>query len=323
MTRILVRSDVEAVLTLEECIEAVEEAFRAYGEGRLAAPQSLGAHGKRGTFHIKAAMANHFVAKINANFPENRANHGLPTIQGVIYLADVEQGTTLAILDSALITVLRTAAATAVAAKYLSRTDSRVMTLIGCGQQAAAQVAAIATVRSVQKLFVFDLDRDAIAILAEQVKKSHGIDVQTDASLDDAVAVSEIVVTCTSSKEPILQRHHVHSGLFIAAVGADNPAKSELSPELLTQCVVVPDFTEQAITMGDTHHAIEAGLLTRERLHGELAQVICGNVSARSNDDECFVFDSTGTALQDLVAASLAYQRALERGIGLDVAFSV
>jgi ornithine cyclodeaminase/alanine dehydrogenase-like protein (mu-crystallin family) len=152
--------------------------------------------------------------------------------------------------------------------------------------------------------------------------ESLGIDVRAVTALGDAVGQSAIVVTCTTARAAILDAGHLHPGLFIAAVGADNPQKQELTPALLRESRVVVDLLEQAATMGDLHHALEAGVLTRDDVHGELADVICGHVTSRRSGDEIFVFDSTGTALQDVAVSSFAYARALERGAGLEVAFT-
>jgi alanine dehydrogenase len=311
MTRILTQNDIAAVLSLDDCIAAVEQAFRAYGEGRIAPPQSLGVHAEHGTFHIKAALADVFAAKLNANFPDNRRRHGLPTIQGVILVVDPDDGTLLGILDSALITTLRTAAATAVAAKYLARMDARTVTVIGCGVQGRAQLEALKRVRPIERVFAFDADPAAILEGAER-----GVD------LEDAVAQSDVVLTCTTSRTPILDQRHLHPGLFIAGVGADNPEKHELSPALLANSLVVADITDQAAKMGDLHHAIVAGMLTPDDIHGELADILCGRVPARQSEEEIFVFDSTGTALQDVATAAVALSRAAEREIGLEISLA-
>jgi alanine dehydrogenase len=321
MTRILTQADVAALLSIDDCIAAVETVFRDYGEGRIAPPQSLGVHAAGGTFHVKAAVADVFAAKINANFPGNRQQHGLPTIQGVIIVMDIERGTPLGILDSTLITTLRTAAATAVAATYLARTDSRTITIIGCGIQGAAHLEALLRVRPLARAFAYDADSNISLRFAHEMRQRLGVDVAQTRSIADAVAESDIVVTCTPSRSPILDASHRHPGLFIAGVGADNPEKHELAPELLAQSLVVPDILDQAATMGDLHHAIAAGILTRDDIHGELADVICGRAPGRTTDDEVFVFDSTGTALQDVVAASVALSRAVERGVGVEVGF--
>jgi ornithine cyclodeaminase/alanine dehydrogenase-like protein (mu-crystallin family) len=316
MTLILTRPELQALLAPVDCMTAVEEAFRAFGEGRTTPPGSLGLHAATGTFHIKAAMDGIFAAKINANFPENPKRHALPTIQGVIVVMDLECGTPLAILDSALITTLRTAAATAIAAQYLALPEAATVTVIGCGTQGRASLEALRLVRPVRKAYAYD----ASETVAHQFARE--MDAQAVTSFDDAVADSDIVVTCTTARAPILDVHHLHAGLFIAAVGADNPQKQELTPAVLGGSRVVVDILEQAATMGDLHHAIEAGVITREGVHGELADVICGRVRAREHDDEIFVFDSTGTALQDVAVAALALSRASERGSGTEIALA-
>ena len=291
MTRFLTRDDVAAVLTIDDCITAVEEIFRAYGERRLAPPQSLGVHAPNGTYHIKAAVGeNVFVAKINANYPGNPQRHGLPMIQGLIVLYDLDRGTPLAVMESGLITTLRTAAATAVAVKYLAREDAKTLAIIGCGNQGRAHVEAIKRVRAIETVYAFDHHAACEPFIAA-------------ASIEEAVANADIVVTCTPSRTPLLDARHLRPGMFVAGVGADNPDKHELSPALLKESRVFVDILEQAATMGDLHHAIAAGVMTREDVEGELADVICGRVAGRRSEDEVIVFDSTGTALQDLAAA--------------------
>jgi len=288
MTLFLDRDQIIKLLTIDDCLEAVERVFRDGGEAT-----SVGL----GHFHVKAAIVgNRFAVKVNGNFPGNPERYGLPTIQGLIILADAERGTPLAVLDSIEITALRTAAASALAAKYLARADARTITIVGCGTQGHAQLAAMRRVRPIERVFAVDVDEAKAAALGEV------------SSLDDAVRQSDIMVTCTTSTTPFLRREHLHPGMFIAAVGADNPRKSELAPELMAEAKVVVDVLEQAATMGDLHHALDAGVMTREDVFGDLADVISGRV--RTSDDEIFVFDSTGTALQDVAVASLAYERA-------------
>jgi alanine dehydrogenase len=322
MTRLLTRDDVAAVLTPADCLLAVEEAFRSYGEGRAGTPKSVGLHAPRGTFHIKAAMADVLATKINANFPENPSCHQLPTIQGVIVVMDCERGTTVAILDSTLITSLRTAAATAVAAKYLARVDAKKLTVIGCGMQGRATVEALRGVRPIGEVVAYDTDAACADRFAREMTERHRLNVRAVGSVDAAVRAADIVVTCTTARTAILDVQHLRPGLFIAAVGADNPEKQELTPTLLGKTRIVADILEQAATMGDLHHALEAGAVRREDAHGELADVICGRVRGRTSDDETFVFDSTGTALQDVAVASIAVQRAMQRGAGIEIAFA-
>src|SRR5215217_2708984 len=138
-TLLLKRSEVASLLTIDECIAGVEHAFKMYAEGKVLSPKVLGMHTDVGGFHIKAGLMNmgkpYFVSKINANFPANSKQYGLPTIQGVIVVCDGENGRLLALMDSIEITIIRTGAATAVAAKHLSRTDSKSVIICGCGNQ--------------------------------------------------------------------------------------------------------------------------------------------------------------------------------------------
>jgi len=322
LTRILTQADVNRVLTLDDCIIAVEGIFRAYGERRIGGSQSIGFHGENGTFHIKAALGDVLAVKINANFPGNPQQNGLPTIQGLIVVIDSARGTPLAILDSILITTLRTAAATAVAAKYLARRDAERVTIIGCGNQGRANLEALARVRTIRTAYAWDVSPEVAGHFAREMGERLSIRFVDGGSLDESVAASDIVVTCTPARTPLLDETHLHEGLFIAGVGADNHEKHELSPALLAGSRVVVDVLEQAATMGDLHHAIAAGVMNREEIHGELGDVLCGRVAARSSEEEIFVFDSTGTALQDLAAASMAVTRAVERGIGQEIVFA-
>ena len=322
MTRLLSRDDVRAVLTLPDCIAVVEQVFGDYAMGSLPKSESLGIQAERGTFHVKAARADVFAAKINANFPANPATHDLPTIQGVIVVMDLDRGTPLGILDSSLITTLRTAAATAVAAKYLARDDATIVALIGCGALGHATVDALRVVRPLKRVNLWDVNETARAGCARELARSKNLEIVPAASLETALAGADIVVTCTPAKRPFLEAHHARPGLFIAAVGADNPEKSEITPQLMTRTSVVTDLTDQAAAMGDLHHAIAAGFLTKSDVHGELGEVISGRVAGRQTDDQIFLFDSTGTALQDVVVASLALDRATRSGLGIEMAFT-
>jgi ornithine cyclodeaminase/alanine dehydrogenase-like protein (mu-crystallin family) len=295
---LLSRADVTSLLDLDDCIAAVERAFAMLGRGELPPPAIAGLHAPGGAFHIKAAIAGgRFAAKINANFFD-----AVPRIKGVVVLADAADGTPLAIMDSIEITILRTGAATAVAAKALARRDARTALICGCGLQGRIQARALARVRPIDRFFALDTDRERAAEVGEVV---------------DQIVPADIVVTCTPSRAAFLDR--VAPGTFVAAVGADSEEKSELAPALLAASKVVTDVTEQCATIGDLHHAIAAGVMTREDVYAELGEIVAGRKPGRERDDETIVFDSTGMALQDVAAASIVYERAVERGVGVRV----
>lgn len=320
MTILLSRKDVERLLTPEVCIAAVEDAFRRLGEGTVPPPGILGMHAGEGSFHVKAGFLTldrpYFAAKLNANFPQNGALNGLPTIQGAVILSDAGNGVPLAIMDSISITALRTAAASAVAAKYLAPEECDTLLLCGCGGQARAQLAALLCVRKPRRVEVYDLDQSKARAFAPRV----GADVATD--LRKSMEKSRIVVTCTTAKRFFVTRDMVKPGTFIAAVGADHEDKQEIEPELLAAAKVVADVTEQACQIGDLHHALVAGVMTRASVHAELGEVIAGRKSGRVHDDEIIVFDSTGTGLQDVAAAIAVYRKAVDARAGQSFALS-
>jgi ornithine cyclodeaminase/alanine dehydrogenase-like protein (mu-crystallin family) len=137
-----------------------------------------------------------------------------------------------------------------------------------------------------------------------------------------ALAGADICVTCTPSHQPILSAADVPPGMFIAAVGADNPEKQELAPDLMASARVVVDLLDQCAAIGDLRHAIAAGAMTADRVHGELADLLTGRKSGRVRADEIAIFDSTGTAIQDVAAAALVHERARAAGIGLEIALA-
>jgi ornithine cyclodeaminase/alanine dehydrogenase-like protein (mu-crystallin family) len=305
MTLLLGRADVERLLPAGACIEAVEAAFRDHALGKVPAPGILGMHAAKGGFHVKAGfLGRYFAAKVNANFPGNTE---LPTIQGAVILFDAANGRPLAIMDSISITAIRTAAATAVAAKYLAREDCETMLVCGCGGQAAAQLQALLCVRKPRRILAYDRD----AGRASAFSARFGAEVAED--LAGAARASDIIVTCTTATRYFITREIIRPGAFIAAVGADNDHKQEIDPALLAQAKVVTDLTEQAARIGDLHHAIEAGAMKAADVHAELGEVIAGRKRAREGADEIIVFDSTGTGLQDVAAAIAVYERALEQ----------
>jgi alanine dehydrogenase len=322
-TLILSRRDVLQLLSLPDCIEAVERAFRLHAEGRTFGPGVLGIHAASGTFHIKAAglvgERAYFAAKTNANFPDNPRRLGLPTIQGAVLLADASTGEPLAVMDSASVTALRTGAATAVAARFLARRDSRVAAIVGCGAQGEVQLAAIASVLPLQHVWVLDADHARAERLAAQAATRFGLQVEASKDLSSALRQSDVCVTCTSSRRAFLAAKDVSPGTFIAAVGADSQGKQELEPELVASATLVVDVLEQCAEIGELQHALAAGLLTREQVHAELADVVSGRRPGRTRDDEITVFDSSGTALQDVAAAIAVYEKARALGRGTEV----
>ena len=319
-TLLVRRSDVEELLSLPDCIDAVEEVLRLQGQGKIPRSEILAVKTPNGGLHVKATLLprgqSYIVAKLNTNFPGNRTRSRLPTIQGLIAVYDAENGRTLAVLDSVEITIKRTAAASAVAAKYLARKDSSVATICGSGEQGRAQLRAIQSVVPLKKIYAFDLNERTMTELANQLSAELKIDIEPTRDLPSAIQKSDVCVTCTTASEFFVRKEDVAPGTFIAAVGADDAYKQEIDPALIASAKVVADSLNQSCAIGDTHHAIAKGLMRKEDVYAELGEIVAGKKSGRTTDDEIIIFDSTGVAMEDAVAAAAVYEKARARNIG-------
>ncbi|MGA9516347.1 MAG: ornithine cyclodeaminase family protein [Pseudolabrys sp.] len=317
---ILSSKDLQTVMRFDDYVDAVAEAFRMLAEGRCESPVPLQVSVTDGTFHAKAASLpvgpGYVAVKVNGNFPDNRSRHGLPTIQGAVFLADANNGRPLALLDSIEITRQRTAAATAVATQYLARPDSRTATICGCGEQGRIQLMALRHKLDLTQVFAWDIDSQISRRFSAEMAEL-GITVTAIDDLREGTLVSDAIVTCTSSHKPFLGFEDVRPGTFVAAVGADNPQKSEIKPELMAKAAVIVDVLQQSIVMGDMHHAINAGVMTPSDVRAELGTLIAQHRPGRLADDEITIFDSSGTGVQDVAAAARAYELARNRDLGL------
>jgi alanine dehydrogenase len=325
-TLLLKRNDVAKLLTIKECIDAVETAFKLHAEGKSLPPKVLGIHTEKGGFHIKAGIMGlertYFAAKVNANFPGNSKQYGLPTIQGIIVVCNGSNGRLLALMDSIEITIIRTGAATAVAAKYLALHDAKIATVCGCGNQGRISLKALMKVRRLEKIYAFDIDEAQ----AQQFSKSFSNELEVIPiianELEKSLRISQIVVTCTPSRQPFIHVDAIMPGTFIAAVGADSEEKQELFSDLFVTNKIIVDLAEQAATIGELHHAIVQKKITVAGIHAELGMIISGKKQGRESDEEIIIFDSTGMALQDVAAASIVYEKALANGIGIKLNFA-
>jgi len=313
--------EVLQALPLERCIEAVAEALVAHHrkEGltypvvREQLPTGGGIFGVKSGYLLEADALG---LKAGGFWAENR-ERSLPTHQAAMLLFNPATGELRAVLDANVITVIRTAAAGALAAQALAPTKSSLAALIGAGSQAVAQTHALAWARpdlAMVKVFArspesFDRYRISVANLGLEVKRAP--------TIREAVAEADIIVTATPSWEPLVENSWVAPGAHISAIGADTRGKQELDPELFIGARVVVDDWKQAITIGECQHAHRLGHLSRKTIHGELGAICAGDLPGREDDDTLTLFDSTGIALQDLAAAAAALEAAAELGLGL------
>ena len=321
-TRVLSHSQITELLSLELAYDAVHDVMKAHGQARVISPNLLHADVPRGEFHIKTGGlltgpdGGVFGLKANGGFFENHTL-GLPNIVGIIYLADARTGCPLAVLDSVEISRVRTAAASAVAAKHLARANSECLAVVGTGTQARAQIEALRQVLPLRRVQLVGRDLQRTRERASQFEADLEIEVEAYATVSSALQQADVLVTCTPAQAPLVTLEDVPPGLFIAAVGADSPGKQELAPELVAKCTSVADIHAQCVHVGELQHPIGAGLMTEQDVHAEIGQILCGDKPGRTREDELIVYDSTGTALQDVALGCRVYEAALAQDVGM------
>jgi len=323
-TSILSNSDIASVLDFDLAIKAVERVMLAHGQRRVIEPNLLHADVPRGEFHIKTGGVLHdddggvFGLKANGGFFEN-SDRGLPNIVGIIYLSDAETGCPLAVLDSVEISRVRTGAATAVAARLLARPDSRVVTVVGTGTQACTQVEALQHVLPIERVRLVGRTAQRTQERAAGFEAQLGLPVVAYASVQKALIGADILVTCTPARAPLVSLEDIHPGLFIAAVGADSPGKQELTAELTAHCTVVADIRSQCVKVGELQHPIREGLMAPDEVDTELGDILTGRSVGRTSAEEVTLYDSTGTALQDVAVGFEVLSVARSLGLGRTV----
>lgn len=317
---VLTRSDTLGLVSLEDCIAAVERAFGEAGRGETLSAHRLFVPSADGAFHITAGGTSSTLGiKVNGRFPPAAGETG-ERVNGSLLLADAGTGVPVALLDSMVVTGLRTAALTAVVVNYLARPDARVAALIGAGRQAPGQVEALRRAMQLDRLFICDLVPSAAEDLASRYR-DEGIDATAVSSVEEALGQADVCVTITPATQPIVHASYVQAGSLVVALGADGPGKQELDPMLLARGSVFVDVLEQAAAAGELQHALRQSLMEIEDVRGNLGDVVAGYAGRRSADER-IVFDGTGTALQDVVAGSLIVDaaRAAGRGVKIELA---
>ncbi len=315
-------ADIRQAVSLEEAIAAVEESFSrlAAGEVNLPPVMSMEMPERNGELHVKGAHiadASSFVVKLATGFYDNPLI-GLPSGSGMMLVLSARTGFPEALLlDNGYLTDLRTGAAGAVAAKYLANQDLTTVGVVGAGAQGRFQIMALAKVRHFGKLLAYDVDRERLDRYVEEMPEVIGVSCHAEESVRDVVANSDLVVTATPSTKPFVQAQWLHPGLHITAMGADAPHKQELQSETLAQAdLLVCDLKVQCFERGELHHGLEDGTITADQEIVELGELTSGRQPGRTDDSQVTICDLTGVGVQDAAIATLAYEKALEGGLG-------
>ena len=295
---------------IKEVINCVEKAFYDYGNKNVQMPPKTYLYFKEynGDLRIMPAFSPQLKlagTKIVNVHPDN-PKKGLLTVMAVILLNDAKNGLPIALLDGTYITGMRTGAAGAVAAKYLARKDSRTLGVVGSGQQAIYQIAAITKVKNIKEIFVFDVNQKAIQKLQRILNKEK---IKIKGALLKEVCQKDILVTTTPSRKPIVKKEWILPGTHINAIGADAEDKEELDPEILRKGKIVIDDWAQASHSGEINVPLKKGIISKKNIYAYLGEIVAKKKPGRKNDKEITIFDSTGLAIQDLYTADLVYKK--------------
>jgi ornithine cyclodeaminase len=311
LTEAELRSQVQLDLAAIEC---VEQAFNALATRAVVMPpiMRLDIVANNGEIDVKTAYVPGFSSlaiKISTGFFDNPAI-GLPTSDALMVLFNTRTGIIEALLlENSYLTNVRTAAAGAIAAKYLSRADSRKVAILGAGAQAELQLEATTLVRNIESATLWARDPARAAASAARLSKRLRLPVQVSDSVQAATADADIIVTTTPAQQPLLLAEHVHAGQHITAMGSDAEHKNEIDPRILAgKAKYFCDRLSQVRALGELHHAIEQGLISATDSFPEIGQVIALQAAGRMDTEEITLCDLTGTGIQDTAIATLAFR---------------
>jgi ornithine cyclodeaminase len=308
------------LITPEASFEAVEAVFAAMARGdaynfpviREAIGYADALYGFKSGFD-KAGLS--LGLKSGGYWPGNEAK-GLTNHQSTVFLFDPDTGQPKAVVGGNLLTALRTAAASSVSIKHLSRKDSKVLGMVGAGHQSAFQMRAAVMQRDFEKVIGWNFHPEMLSRL-EETATELGLPFEA-VDLDRMGAEADVIITITSSFDPILMDAQIKAGTHLACMGTDTKGKQEVDAALLARATVFTDEIAQSITIGEAQHAVAKGLIGEKDIT-EIGAVINGTAPGRTSDDQITLFDGTGVGLQDLAVASAAVDLALEKGVAIEV----
>jgi ornithine cyclodeaminase len=311
-TQIFKLDQIKGVLKDLDPIQTIEDGFVAYSQRKATIPPvgELLFEDPPGDVHIKYGYIigdEYFVIKIASGFYEN-TKLNLPTFNGLMLVFKQKTGELVSILlDEGHLTNIRTAAAGAVAAKYLAPKKVFGIGVFGAGMQGRLQVRYLRSVTECRDVYAWGINQEELDQYKSDME-SHGYDVHTTENPDEITANSNLIVMATPAKSPLLQVDQIREGTHITAMGSDTPEKNELDPRILQKAdIVVADSISQCLVRGEIFHAIQAGLIKKEDLH-ELGHVIENKAVQRSSDEQITIADLTGVAVQDIQISVSVYK---------------
>jgi alanine dehydrogenase len=322
-TLLLTKSDVEKLVTIKDSIEAVRSVFREHALGKTKTYPRVHIpfeefHGTIGYLEAAVDSLDSSASKIASLYFDN-PSIGLPRIIALITLSRIDNGLPVAIMDGNYLTMLRTAAVSAVASEYLANKDAKKLGIIGAGVQGRGQLLGMKEVRKITDVLVYDISADASRLFVRDMASSLEVDIKIANSIRE-LKDCDIISCATPSKEPLITKELLHPGLHINSVGMGaGLGKKEVDFGILREMKVVVDDRELA-QMDALSEAFRDGFITDSEIHGSLGDLILGRVPGRTVN-ETTLFVSSGMAIQDVAVAKLAYDRAVEKKVGRKLDF--
>jgi ornithine cyclodeaminase len=313
--------EVTQLLPMSECIEVISDALKmlAGGDGILPLRTMLVLPDGQNLMGLMPSYMGGFQSvgvKVIAAFPSNYGSE-YDTHQGVVILFDTEHGLLRAILDATSITAIRTAAASGVATRLLSREDAGDLAIIGAGTQAHTHLQAMLSVRKIRRVRVYSLPLEGAYEFAEREGKRHGVEVEVKETAKEAVEGADIICTTTTAKEPVVAGAWIAPGAHLNAVGAFTPTSRELDSALVAKSRLYVDRRESTLNeAGEFLIPKSEGLIDDNHIVAELGEVLLGKAPARQSFHEITLFKSLGIAIEDLAAAHYVLQKAGETNAG-------
>ena len=326
MTIILNSSEIKKCIHLnEKLIPVIEDAFKSLALGKTTMPPILRLDIEKyhGESDVKAAYIeglDSYAIKVASGF-FNNPKLGLPSSNGLMILLDSQTGVLKSVLlDKGYLTDVRTAIAGAIAAKHLSNKEASNAGIIGAGIQAKMQLEALLLVRKIKSANLWSRDSEKTKIFAENLKKTINININLCETPHEVVNLSEIVITTTPSKSPIIKSEWLKKGLHITAMGSDAEQKNELDPQIIKDCdFYIPDNQSQTSILGELHHAIKNGIISSEIEFNDLGKIILDPSLGRKNINDITIADLTGTGVQDTAIARHTFSISQEKRLGLQI----
>ena len=308
----------------EDLIPIIEDAFKSLSKGKTVMPpiMRIDIEKYHGESDIKAAYVeglDSFAIKIASGFFDN-PKLGLPSSNGLMVLLDSETGVIKSVLlDQGYLTDTRTAIAGAIAAKYLSNQDASNLGIIGAGIQARLQLKAILLVRKINKINLWARDKVKVDEFIDSLKDLK-IDINISESCKELASSSDIIITTTPSKKPLLEFDWIKKGTHITAIGSDAEQKNELHPAMIKLCdKYIPDNQAQTTILGELHHAIKENLISPDHKFDDLGSIIIDPSLGRKNKEDITICDLTGTGVQDTAIARYTYNICKENNLGIKI----